>query len=482
MAHHEHELDPADTRRLEDRARPIYNVGLLFGLGGLAVALIAALTWGGGVQRFGFAYITAFAFVLSIALGSLFFVIITHLFRAGWSVVIRRPAEVYAATMPWVGVMSIPILLFVFANNGLVYKWAQPVEKMEHHEEGHGAEGDHAAIGAEDGQAHGHDATIVLAANEAHAAPGHDKPHADKAGHGGDHAGYTDRVAVGHGEVGYIEGKRAYLNVGFFIIRFFLYFGVWIALGLWYLHTSTRQDATSDPGLTNKMEGMAPLAVLLFAITLTFAAFDLLMSLDPVWYSTIFGVYFFAGAFGGAIATLILTTMFLQNRGFLNAVNVEHFHDLGKLQFAFVFFWGYIAFSQFMLIWYANLPETTYWYAYRGVSTYPGATNGWTWVTLALLFCNLLIPFAGLLSRHVKRNRKALAFWAVWLLVMHWVDLWWLVMPQLSDKVTFGLVEIGCTVGLVGLFLAGAVRVAAKHSLVPVGDPRLGASLGHENI
>ena len=474
MAHHEHELDPADTRRLEDRARPIYNAGLVAGVVGLFVALAAATFWGGGIQRFGFAYLTSFAFVLSIALGSLFFVLITHLFRAGWSVVVRRPAEVYAATMPWVAVMFVPILLFVVANNGLVYKWAQPIDKMEHHEgEGHGEAGEHAGTGE-------NDYAIVLATNEAHAAP--EAGHAAHGDHGGDHAGFGERVAVEHGEVGYIEAKRAYLNIGFWVLRFVVYFGVWIALGLWYLHTSTRQDATADPTLTNKMEGFAPLAVLLFAFTLTFGAFDLLMSLDPVWYSTIFGVYFFAGAFGGAIATLILTTMFLQNRGFLNAVNKEHFHDLGKLQFAFVFFWGYIAFSQFMLIWYANLPETTYWYAYRGVSTYPGAANGWTWVTLALLFFNLLIPFAGLLSRHVKRNRKALAFWAIWLLVMHWVDLWWLVMPQLSERVTFGLVEIGCLVGLVGLFLAGAVRVAAKHSLVPVGDPRLGASLGHENI
>ncbi len=480
MAHHEHELDPAETRRLEDRARPIYNGGLIAGVVGLLVALVAALLWGGGLQRFGFAYLISFAFVLSICLGSLFFVIITHLFRAGWSVVVRRPAEVFAATMPWVAVMFVPILLMVVANNGMIYKWAQPLEAMEHHDADHGgehgeADGHHA--GATVGPAHH---AIVQVANEGHARPGDPPPAYDDPT--SDYADFGDRVTVQHGEIGYIADKRPYLNIGFWVIRFVLYFGVWIALGLWYLHTSTRQDATADPTLTNKMEGLAPLAVLLFAVTLTFGAFDLIMSLDPVWYSTIFGVYFFAGAFGGAIATLILTTMFLQNRGFLSSVNTEHFHDLGKLQFAFVFFWGYIAFSQFMLIWYANLPETTYWYANRGASTHIGAANGWTWVTLALLFGNLLIPFAGLLSRHVKRNRKALAFWAVWLLVMHWVDLWWLVMPQLSERVTFGLVEIGCLVGLVGLFLAGAVRTASKHSLVPVGDPRLGASLGHENI
>lgn len=481
MAHHEHELDPADTRRLEDRARPIYNAGLIIGVVGLFVALGAATLWGGGIQRFGFAYLISFAFVLSIALGSLFFVIITHLFRAGWSVVVRRPAEVYAATMPWIAVMFVPILLYVVANNGLIYKWAQPVDRMEHHEEaGHGNAGEHASSGETPAPLSGH--TIILTANQTHETPKTEHAVSTDQDHGSDYASFGDRVAVEHGEIEYIEAKRPYLNIGFWVIRFVVYFGVWIALGLWYLHTSTRQDATADPTLTNKMEGRAPLAVLLFAFTLTFAAFDLLMSLDPVWYSTIFGVYFFAGAFAGGIATLILTTMFLQNRGFLKAVNVEHFHDLGKLQFAFVFFWGYIAFSQFMLIWYANLPETTYWYADRGASTAVGATNGWTWVSLALLFFNLLIPFAGLLSRHVKRSRKALAFWAVWLLVMHWVDLWWLVMPQYSENVTFGLVEIGCTVGLIGLFLAGAVRLAAKHSLVPVGDPRLGASLGHENI
>jgi hypothetical protein len=179
----------------------------------------------------------------------------------------------------------------------------------------------------------------------------------------------------------------------------------------------------------------------------------------------------------GMFATLIVTTMGLQWIGRIKeSVNVEHFHDLGKFMFAFVFFWGYIGFSQFMLIWYANLPEETEWYQ-------PRMHGAWIPVSLVILFGHFVIPFLGLISRHVKRNRRALAFWAVYLLAMQWIDLYWIIMPSLDEATPlFGLPEVACFVGLLGLYVACFAYLARSRSLIPLKDPHLGESLAFQNF
>ena len=261
-----------------------------------------------------------------------------------------------------------------------------------------------------------------------------------------------------------------------------IYFSLWGLIGTFYYRNSVRQDKTGDPALTNKREWWAPLSVAAFAVTITLASFDLIMSIDPVWYSTMFGVYFFAGAFIAGIATIILTLMVGQKYGYFPAVNTEHYHDLGKLLFAFVFFWGYVGFSQFMLIWYASLPETTYWWEIRGVTSSahaPTSGSAWTKVAWLVLFGHLLIPFAALLSKHVKRNRKALMVIAIWMLVMCWVDLFWITMPALvSPNFLVPIPEILCAVGCVAVLVAGALKIAARSPLTAYNDPRMHESLG----
>jgi hypothetical protein len=241
------------------------------------------------------------------------------------------------------------------------------------------------------------------------------------------------------------------------------------------------QDTSADPKLTVKMNRLAAPALLIFFLTITFGSFDLLMSLDPHWFSTVYGIYYWTGSAIAALASLILILMLLQSRGYVTAtITTEHFHDLGKLLFAMTFFWGYIAFSQYMLLWYANLPEETGWYVIRGAST--AHPNAYSPVLVALLFGHLLIPFVGLLSRHVKRNRKLLAFWAGWMLVFHWIDLYWLVMPDLDGKFHLGLIDLICFIGIGGVFIATAMRIAMQNNLRPISDPRLGESLVFENI
>ena len=166
--------------------------------------------------------------------------------------------------------------------------------------------------------------------------------------------------------------KQIYLSPAFFVGRVVFYFGVWSFLGVWYWKQSVTQDKTGDIELTRRMQAMSAPGMVLFGITLTFAAYDLIMSLDKEYGSTMFGVYIFAGSAIAIIATIILTVLLLQSRGYLRqSVTIEHFHDLGKFLFGFTFFWGYIGFSQYMLQWYANLPEETRWYKLRGASTVP---------------------------------------------------------------------------------------------------------------
>lgn len=270
--------------------------------------------------------------------------------------------------------------------------------------------------------------------------------------------------------------RQAYLNIPFFVLRCTAYFAVWIWLARYYSGRSLKQDDSGDVNLTLRMERISAPGLILYALTVTFAAFDLLMSLDARWYSTIYGVYFFSGGVVGFLALLTLIVLMLQQTGRLTrTITVEHYHDLGKFLFAFVFFWAYIAFSQYLLIWYANLPEETGWYHVR-------QSGPWGWVAVTLVFGHFILPFLGLLSRRVKRRKRTLAFWAGWLLITHWIDIYWLVMPETSpDRIRFHFVDVACLIGIGGLYFAGLARATGARSLVPLKDPRLLESLTFEN-
>jgi hypothetical protein len=274
-----------------------------------------------------------------------------------------------------------------------------------------------------------------------------------------------------------LELKRPYLNVGFFTVRWLVYFGFWGALA-WYLITqSVQHDESGDEGRLARLKALSAPAMIVFALTTTFAAIDFLMTLDPMWFSTIFGVYYFAGCVIAVHCTMSLGLMFLQSQGRLTkSVTVHHFHDLGKMTFAFTIFWAYIAFSQFMLIWYANIPEETLWYHHR-------IQGSWMTVGIVLVVGHFFLPFLGLLSRHVKRHRGGLAFWSIWLLAIHYVDLYYLIMPQLHPEgVRVHVLDVVCLLGLVSVFIAYVAYQARSKNLMPIRDPRLARSLAFENM
>jgi hypothetical protein len=279
---------------------------------------------------------------------------------------------------------------------------------------------------------------------------------------------------------GLLRHKQPYLNPPFFVARCVVYFAVWIALARFYLRRSVEQDATGDVKLTLRMQAWSGPGLLLYGLTVTFFAIDALMSLNPHWYSTIFGVYFFSGCLVGFFALLALLVYLAQRSGWLTqSVTIEHFHDVGKLAFGFTVFWAYIAFSQYLLIWYGNIPEETVWYQARQAGPW------WVGVSLLLLVGHFVAPFLALLARYAKRNKPLLAAAAVWLLLMHWLDLYYLVAPRTHTTATPhapGLfMELVLLAGLGGWFTALLLRGLRRHALLPVRDPRLAESLTYRN-
>jgi len=375
-------------------------VGAVLAVVGLGAT--AALA-GGQARQLYFSYLVAFLFFLSLALGGLFFVLVQHASRSGWSVVVRRIAEDVMGTLPIFIVLFIPVAVGVHS----LFHWS----------------------------------------------------HAD--------AVQSDAL---------LRGKAPYLNTTFFYIRAAVFLATWSGLAWWYRRLSVRQDESGDPQLTRRLQVASGPAIVAYGVTQTFASFDWAMSLDPHWYSTMYGVYFFAGSAVGIYALLGLLVAALDRSGLLgDAVTTEHFHDIGKMIFAFVCFWAYIAFSQYLLQWYANIPEETVWYLER----WKGA---WKQASVLLAVGHFPIPFFFLLPRTIKRSTRAVVLAAVWVLVMHYLDLYWLVMPSLHPHwAHLSPLDLTTFVGVGGVFLAALGWLLRRGALVPIRDPRLAESLRFEN-
>lgn len=267
--------------------------------------------------------------------------------------------------------------------------------------------------------------------------------------------------------------KKPYLNMQFFTIRAAIYFVVWTWFALRLRSLSLRQDESGDPALTAAQRRISPVGLLLFVLTLTFASFDWLMSLQPTWYSTIFGLYIYAGGFltSLALVCVVVTGLRSSTQPWGRLITVDHQHNLGKLLFAFTAFWAYMAFSQYMLIWAGNLPEELVWIVTRSKGV-------WRPVGQLILFGQFLLPFFLLLSRDLKRNPRALAAIAMWILFIHYVDLYWVVMPAADvDRLGFHWTHLTAFIGVGGVAVASAMYLLRGARPVPVKDPFLEESL-----
>ena len=349
--------------------------------------------------QFFFSYLVNFSFFSSIALASLFFVLLQHLTRSHWSVAIRRIPETISSNI-WIwGLFIIPVLLGMHS----LYHWTHP-------------------------------------------------------------------EAVAHDPV--LQGKEPYLNTTFFIIRQVIYFALWSFLGYRMYNKSVEMDETGEWGIQTLLRRTSGPGLFFFAITLAFASFDWLMTLDPHWYSTIFGVYYFAMSFQVMFATFILMIMYLWSKGLLrNTLQKGHIHDLGVQLFGFTVFYAYIAFSQFLLIYYANIPEETVWFLER-------LDGGYEYLAYFYFFGRFVIPFVVLLPKRSKSNYKIVGTISVLILAAHLVELYWIVMPVLDHHgFHFNWMTLTSFVGLGGIFFGLFFHKFKQNKMIPVNDPRLGDSL-----
>ncbi|MDZ7690108.1 MAG: hypothetical protein U5K69_02955 [Balneolaceae bacterium] len=370
----------------------------LFGIG-----IVGLLASGVGYfldhDQFFFSYLVSFSFFSSIALGSLFFVMLQHVTRSEWSVVLRRIPEAISSNFYIWAIFLIPVLLGMHS----LYHWT----------------------------------------------------HAD--------AVASDSV---------LQVKEPYLNTPFFIVRQIIYFGIWSFLGYRLYNNSIKMDETGDWGLQTLLRRTSGPGIFIFVITFAFASFDWLMSLDPHWYSTIFGVYYFAMSFQGLFAFFILMVFYLWNKGILTeTIQESHIYDLGVQMFGFTIFYTYIAFSQFLLIYYAAIPEETLWYMHR-------LEGGYEYMAWALLFGRFVIPFVVLLNKKAKTNAKAVLSISVLILVTHFIELYWITMPVLHEhSIHFNWMDVTTFLGLGGIFFGLFFYRFRQQKMIPVNDPKLEKSL-----
>lgn len=274
-----------------------------------------------------------------------------------------------------------------------------------------------------------------------------------------------------HAALEKLHHKHAYLNAGAFIARAALYFALWIAVSHLLRSWSVRQDADGGAPLTVKQRRLGAGALPFVAVALSFASFDWLMSLDPIYASTIFGLYYFSGSFMSAFAVLIIAAHLLRERGVVgSAISVEHFHSLGMFMFAFTCFWAYMAYSQGMLNWVANLPHETRFYLQR-------MERGFGKLGVALVVVHFALPFFFLLSRQLKRRPKALSAVAAWLLMAHALDIYWVVMPASGRSALPHWTVFTAFVGVGGVAVAFTLQRLRSAPAVPIGDPYLEQSL-----
>lgn len=269
-----------------------------------------------------------------------------------------------------------------------------------------------------------------------------------------------------------IAGKTPYLNIPFFIARNILYFVVWGYMGYKLYKNSVAMDKTGDWGLELAQRKIAGPGLFIFGFTVSFAAFDWMMSLDPPWFSTMFGVYYFAMTFQVFFAVTIVTVLFLHKKGLLlNTIRLPHLTDMSRLMFGFTVFYAYIAFSQYFLIYYANIPEETLWYYHR----LEGSWENFTWL---LLVGRFIIPFVLLLPAAAKANMKLVGAISVWIIIVHFIELHWIIMPTIHHHgIHFHWLDITTLLAIGGLVIGLFFQQLKKENMVANNDPKIETSL-----
>ena len=423
-------IDPVDADRERVARKYQYTADsrswlVPLALGG-ALLLISLVGYFGDHYQFWFSYLMAWTFCLTVALGALFFVMFQHVPRAKWVTAVRRFPEVLMANFWLLALFGLPLLIPAVQHDLFHWTHAELYNPLDPH---------------------------------------------------------YDEVLVG--KAGYFFWPVEYGGYPWFwALRLVAYFAIWITVSTKLYRHSVRQDTEPRADAGDDLRRVSAWGIPLVGVATAFAGFDLVMSLDPHWFSTMFGVYFFAGAFlAGIAATTFMALAYRKGGMLVHEVNEEHYHDLGKYLFAFTVFWTYIAFSQYMLIWYANLPEETVWFHHRLI-------HGWETVSYSLIIFHFILPFFILIPRFTKRILPVLAIMCVWILVMHWIDLWWLIKPNLYiatgneayEHAAFYWTDFTLWLGMAGVFAGATIWRASRHSTTPYNDPYYAFSLRYHNV
>jgi hypothetical protein len=282
---------------------------------------------------------------------------------------------------------------------------------------------------------------------------------------------WTHADIVAHDDV--LQAKQPYLNVPFFLARAAIYFASWNAISYFLNAWSLEQDRRADPRIARKMQLLSAAGLVVYGLTITFASFDWLMSIEPHWYSTIYGVLIMGGQGLSAMAFLIVVLVWLGRRPPMDRIVVKaHFHDLGNLTLAFVMLWAYFSFSQYLIIWAGNLPQEISWYVNR-------LQTGWRFIGVALVLFHFIVPFVLLLSRTMKREGRLIVKVAVAILLSRLLDLFWLIAPEFHTQgITVSWLDIVLPLALGAIWLGCFIWQLRGRAILPVHDPQFAEALG----
>jgi len=404
---------------------PAAGKALMIGLGGTVLTLVGIFVSGG--PKVAAAWLTALTFWTGLAIGMLMLIMIHHIFDASWSTVIRRQFEHGLAAFKWLALLFLPLIVASFIDPHLLWKWFDPAYDLS-------SVGGHGTVGAD--------------------------PLWSK--------------------------KSALLNPTTFVVATVGSFLLWIWLSARLRKASFTQDVDGDVRWTYMNRKTAAFGIPIAALTLTLCVILWVKSLEYHWFSTMYGVWYFANCARGALACGVLIMFWLYFRGdYKGVLNTNHWYSIGMLSFAFTVFWAYVTFSQYFLIWNANVPEETFWYNLREINNSDGQPNQWKWVGFLILFGHFVFPFLGLISYPAKINKHWMRFMAYWTAAIFLVDVIYNVWPakknELGDPLPLlafhQLWTLTAVIGVGGICVWSYLKSFPTAKLIPTRDPRIGESL-----
>jgi len=486
--------------------RLLQIVCMAVGFGGMALFLLLSfIVMPEKAGAMGYSWLFAVIFFLSLAVGGLFWTLLHHATNSGWGTVVRRVMENLASLIPFMLILAVPLLFSGFGFRDALWEWFPKREAALTKAVEEAGKEKEAYIATQTSAVAKSEAAVAAAkkdlADVATPSPGHrlhlerniadlEKKAAKLAKEDLSEEGAMETLTDKH----FLKGaallfkKRGFLNEQFWWIRQIFYFVILTGIAFILRSWSIKLDHDGDPKWFRWMRRASCGFLPFFATAWTFLVFDWLMALDYSWFSTMWGVYLFAGAALNSMGLLIIVLTALRRAGYLkNVVTLEHYHLMGKLMLALVIFRAYIAFSQYFLIWYANITEETKFYLTRN-------TEFWNAYTIAFLVVgHFFIPFAALLIQKFKKMPLVLSGIAVWNLVMHSLDIYWIIIPERGPSLTADSGHIAMTIpgawafdilafmSVAGIFSFFLLRQLASASLFPCRDPRLDESLNVVN-